>query len=131
MKLLFEVNTIFSQPIFISVNDDITLWDFHNTLSQQINSFLEESETDIIDVFVENEKTVESIPNTDILLIDYLNDNPIFFHKQNGSIEKNVHKIFIMDSQHLKTINNKQSIKSKIFKNVFKNIKNVMPTLYL
>ena len=130
MKLLFEVNTTFSQPIFISVNDNITLWDFHNILSQQINSFLEESETDIIDVFVENDKTVESIPNTDVLLIDYLNNNPIFFHKENGSIEKNFHKIFIMDSQHLKTINNQQGLNTKIFKNVFNNIKNFMPTLY-
>ena len=130
MKLLFEVNTTFSQPIFISVNDNITLWDFHNILSQQINSFLEESETDIIDVFVENDKPVESIPNTDVLLIDYLNNNPIFFHKENGSIEKNFHKIFIMDSQHLKTINNQQGLNTKIFKNVFNNIKNFMPTLY-
>ncbi len=130
MKLLFEVNTTFSQPIFISVNDNITLWDFHNILSQQINSFLEESETDIIDVFVENDKTVESIPNTDVLLIDYLNNNPIFFHKENGSIEKNFHKIFIMDSQHLKTINNQQGLNTKIFKNVFNNIKKFMPTLY-
>lgn len=130
MKLLFEVNTTFSQPIFISVNDNITLWDFHNILSQQINSFLEESETDIIDVFVENDKTVESIPNTDVLLIDYLNNNPIFFHKENGYIKKNFHKIFIMDSQHLKFINNQQGLNTKIFKNVFNNIKNFMPTLY-
>lgn len=130
MKLLFEVNTTFSQPIFISVNDNITLWDFHNILSQQINYFLEESETDIIDVFVENDKTVESIPNTDVLLIDYLNNNPMFFHKENSSIEKNFHKIFIMDSQHLKIINNQQGLNTKIFKNVFNNIKKFMPTLY-
>ena len=130
MKLLFEVNTTFSQPIFISVNDDITLWEFHNILSLQINSFLEESETDIIDVFVENEKTVESIPNTDILLIDYLNDNPIFFHKQNGSIANNFHKIFIMDSHHLKTINNQQTVKNTTFKNILKNIKEFIPTVY-
>ena len=67
MKLLFEINTTFSETIFVSINENITLWDFHKTLSEQINSFLEESETDIIDVFVENEKEIMSIPNSDII----------------------------------------------------------------
>ena len=125
MKLLFEVNTTFSEPIFVSINENITLWEFHNTLSKNINSFLEESETDIIDVFVENKKEIMSIPNTDIILIDYLNEHPAFFHTQN-----NIHKIFIMDSHHLKTINNEKNFKKEIFKNIFKQIKEFLPTVY-
>jgi hypothetical protein len=35
-----------------------------------------------------------------------------------------------MDSQHLKFINNQQGLNTKIFKNVFNNIKKFMPTLY-
>ena len=130
MKLLFEINTTFSETIFVSINQNITLWDFHKTLSEQINSFLEESETDIIDVFVENEKEIMSIPNSNIILIDYLNNHPAFFHKHNGSIERNIHKIFIMDSHHLKTINNEKKNNKKIFKNMFKQIKEFLPTVY-
>ena len=36
MKLLFEVNTTFSEPIFVSIDENITLWDFHKTLSEHI-----------------------------------------------------------------------------------------------
>lgn len=138
MKLLFEINTTFSDPIFVSINENITLCEFHNTLSEQINLFLEETETDIIDVFVENEEEfmsipnkIMSIPNSDIILIDYLNDHPAFFHKHNGSIERNIHKIFIMDSHHLKTINNEKKTSKKIFNNIFKQIKKIMPTIYI
>lgn len=138
MKLLFEVNTTFSEPIFVSIDENITLWDFHKTLSEHINSFLEECETDIIDVFVENREEIisvpnkiMSIPNNDIILIDYLNQHPAFFHKHNGSIERNIHKIFIMDSHHLKTINNEKKNNKKIFKNIFKQIKEFMPTIYI
>lgn len=138
MKLLFEINTTFSDPIFVSINENITLCEFHNTLSEQINLFLEETETDIIDVFVENEKEIMSIPNkilsipnSDIILIDYLNDHPTFFHKHNGSIERNIHKIFIMDSHHLNTINNEKKTSKKIFNNIFKQIKEFMPTIYI
>ena len=131
MKLLFEINTTFSETIFVSINQNITLWDFHKTLSEQINSFLEESETDIIDVFVENEKEIMSIPNSNIILIDYLNNHPAFFHKHNGSIERNIHKIFIMDSHHLKTINNQKKTNIKKFKNIFKQIKEFIPTIYI
>lgn len=138
MKLLFEINTTFSDPIFVSINENITLCEFHNTLSEQINLFLEETETDIIDVFVENEKEIMSIPNkilsipnSDIILIDYLNGHPAFFHKHNGSIERNIHKIFIMDSHHLKTINNEKKTSKKIFNNIFKQIKEFMPTIYI
>ena len=131
MKLLFEINTTFSETIFVSINENITLWDFHKTLSEQINSFLEESETDIIDVFVENEKEIMSIPNSDIILIDYLNNHPAFFHKHNGSIERNIHKIFIMDSHHLKTINNQKKTNIKKFKNIFKQLKDFIPTIYI
>ena len=131
MKLLFEINTTFSETIFVSINENITLWDFHKTLSEQINSFLEESETDIIDVFVENEKEIMSIPNSNIILIDYLNNHPAFFHKHNGSIERNIHKIFIMDSHHLKTINNQKKTNIKKFKNIFKQLKDFIPTIYI
>ena len=131
MKLLFEINTTFSENIFVSIDENITLWDFHKTLSEQINSFLEESETDIIDVFVENEKEIMSIPNSNIILIDYLNNHPVFFHKHNGSIERNIHKIFIMDSHHLKTINNQKKINIKKFKNIFKQLKDFIPTIYI
>lgn len=131
MKLLFEVNTTFSEPIFVSIDENITLWDFHKTLSEQINSFLEESETDIIDVFVENEKEIMSIPNSNIILIDYLINHPAFFHKHNGSIERNIHKIFIMDSHHLKTINNQKKTNIKKFKNIFKQLKQFIPTIYI
>ena len=131
MKLLFEVNTTFSEPIFVSIDQNITLWDFHKTLSEQINSFLEESETDIIDVFVENEKEIMSIPNSNIILIDYLINHPAFFHKHNGSIERNIHKIFIMDSHHLKTINNQKKTNIKKFKNIFKQLKQFIPTIYI
>ena len=131
MKLLFEINTTFSENIFVSIDENITLWDFHKTLSEQINSFLEESETDIIDVFVENEKEIMSIPNSNIILIDYLNNHPAFFHKHNGSIERNIHKIFIMDSHHLKTINNQKKTNIKKFKNIFKQLKQFIPTIYI
>tara|TARA_Y100000992_G_scaffold227156_1_gene158651 strand:+ start:636 stop:1031 length:396 start_codon:yes stop_codon:yes gene_type:complete len=131
MNLLFEINTTFSETIFVSINENITLWDFHKTLSEQINSFLEESETDIIDVFVENEKEIMSIPNSDIILIDYLNNHPAFFHKHNGSIKRNIHKIFIMDSHHLKTINNQKKTNIKKFKNIFKQLKDFIPTIYI
>jgi|TARA_B100000282_G_C31554289_1_gene408966 hypothetical protein len=131
MKLLFEINTTFSENIFVSIDENITLWDFHKTLSEQINSFLEESETDIIDVFVENEKEIMSIPNSNIILIDYLNNHPAFFHKHNGSIERNIHKIFIMDSHHLKTINNQKKTNIKKFKNIFKQLKDFIPTIYI
>ena len=131
MKLLFEINTTFSENIFVSIDENITLWDFHKTLSEQINSFLEESETDIIDVFVENEKEIMSIPNSNIILIDYLNNHPVFFHKHNGSIERNIHKIFIMDSHHLKTINNQKKTNIKKFKNIFKQLKDFIPTIYI
>ncbi len=128
MKLLFEVNTTFAEPIFVSIDENITLWEFHNTLSKHINSFLEECETDIIDVFVENKKEVMSIPNTDIILIDYLNDHPEFFQTQNYN-----HKIFIMDSHHLKTINNEKNFKKEILNNVvnqLSKIKEFLPTVY-
>ena len=131
MKLLFEINTTFSETIFVSIDKNITLWDFHKTLSEQINSFLEESETDIIDVFVENEKEIMSIPNSNIILIDYLINHPAFFHKHNGSIERNIHKIFIMDSHHLKTINNQKKTNIKKFKNIFKQLKQFIPTIYI
>ena len=131
MKLLFEINTTFSETIFVSIDQNITLWDFHKTLSEQINSFLEESETDIIDVFVENEKEIMSIPNSNIILIDYLINHPAFFHKHNGSIERNIHKIFIMDSHHLKTINNQKKTNIKKFKNIFKQLKQFIPTIYI
>ena len=72
-----------------------------------------------------------SIPNSNIILIDYLNNHPAFFHKHNGSIERNIHKIFIMDSHHLKTINNQKKTNIKKFKNIFKQLKDFIPTIYI
>lgn len=131
MKLLFEVNTTFSQPIYVSIDESITLNEFHNRLLQQINSFLEESETDIIDVFMENKNSIKSIPNTDTILIDFLNNHPEFFDEHNNSMHRNIHNIFIMDSNHLNNINNKNKENKNIFKRLVTNIKNLLPTIYI
>lgn len=139
MKFLFEINTTFFKPVYLSIDENQCI----SVLIEQIVTTLETNtksiKTDIIDIFTQNENEVLSLEESNETVNMFLENHPQFFSSMNGGLSRNIHKLYVMDSKYLKTINNNVLVKDEIpenenispIKNIFKSLKTIMPIIYI
>ena len=139
MKLLFEINTTFFKPVYLSIDENQCV----SALIQQIFITLETNtkltNTDIVDIFTQETDEVLSLPESAETIDVFLKNHPQFFSSMNGGLSRNIHKLYVMDSKYLKTINNKVFVKDEIPTNdktspintIFKTLKTMMPIIYI
>ena len=95
--------------------------------------------TDIIDIFTQSENELLSLEESNEAVNMFLENHPQFFSSMNGGLSRNIHKLYVMDSKYLKTINNKVFVKDEIpasdkispIKSIFKTLKTIMPIIYI
>jgi len=133
MKYLFEINTTFYKPVYLYINEDSTLENLSEEILVHIEANCNMTRNNIIDIFIQNNTGIISIPNTDSLLRSFVTDNPSFFRSWNGSVHRNIHKIYIMDNHYLSNYNNKKPIteKNTSLKKLYTTFYNMYPTIYL
>lgn len=104
MKFMFEVNTTCSKPIYLYFNENTTLSDLHEQISIDIECNTMLMRSDILDIFVQNQNDILSVPDTDETLKEYLEKYPEYFTEWSGSLHKNIHKIYVMDKKYMDCI---------------------------
>lgn len=139
MKFLFEINTTFFKPVYLSIDENQSV----SALIQQIFITLETNtkltNTDIVDIFTQDTDEVLSLPESAETIDVFLKNHPQFFSSTNGGLSRNIHKLYVMDSKYLKTINKEVFIKDEIptndktspIKTIFKTLKTIMPIIYI
>lgn len=97
MKLTFEVHTTASRSIYLSIEDDISLKEFHEQLLFDIEHSTILSKDDVLDIFVTGgNKEILSIPNNMPTSVkEFVSNNQSFF--QDSSFNDKFHKIYVID----------------------------------
>jgi|UniRef100_A0A6C0IPV8 hypothetical protein len=106
MKFMFEVHTTSCKPIYIYLDEKIRLTELYETISIDIENNTMLTRSDVLDIFVQNHDETKSIPKNHDILDEFLEENPKYFTKWNGSLHKNIHKLYIMDKEYITRIKN-------------------------
>ena len=130
MKYLFEINTTFYKPIYLYIDENTSVDDFVEDIVNNIETIANYRRDDILDVFVQNLSGLMSITRTDISLKQFMLEHPEYFRQWAGSLERNIHKLYIMDKQYLKTLKN-QNEKKKENYDVTHMLKMIIPTIFI
>ena len=130
MKYLFEINTTFYKPIYLYIDENTSVDDFVEDIVNNIETIANYRRDDILDVFVQNLSGLMSITRTDISLKQFMLEHPEYFRQWAGSLERNIHKLYIMDKQYLKTLKN-QNEKKKENYDVTHMLKTIIPTIFI
>ena len=129
MKYLFEINTTFYKPIYLYIDENTSVDDFVEDIVNNIETIANYRRDDILDVFVQNLSGLMSITRTDISLKQFMLEHPEYFRQWAGSLERNIHKLYIMDKQYLKTLKNQNEKKRKIM--ITHMLKTIIPTIFI
>ena len=62
---MFEVNTTCSKPVYLYFNENTTLSDLLEQISIDIECNTMLMRSDILDIFVQNQNDIMSVPDTD------------------------------------------------------------------
>ena len=130
MKYLFEINTTFYKPIYLYIDENTSIDDFIEDIvvNLEIVGYMRDN---ILDVFVQNLNGLMSISRTDVPLKQFMLEHPEYFRQWAGSLERNIHKLYIMDKQYLKTLKNKNEKKEEESFSVSQAIKMIIPTIFM
>lgn len=139
MKFLFEINTTFFKPVYLSINENHSISELIDQIVVTLETNTKLIKTDIIDIFTQSENELLSLEESNEAINMFLENHPQFFSSMNGGLSRNIHKLYVMDSKYLKTINNKVFVKDKIptsektspIKSMFKTLKTMMPIIYI
>ena len=139
MKFLFEINTTFFKPVYLSINENHSISELIDQIVVTLETNTKLIKTDIIDIFTQSENELLSLEESNESVNMFLENHPKFFSSMNGGLSRNIHKLYVMDSKYLKTINNKVFVKDEIpasdkttsIKPIFKTIKTMMPIIYI
>ena len=139
MKFLFEINTTFFKPVYLSINENHSISELIDQIVVTLETNTKLIKTDIIDIFTQSENELLSLEESNESVNMFLENHPTFFSSMNGGLSRNIHKLYVMDSKYLKTINNKVFVKDEIpasdkttsIKTIFKTIKTMMPIIYI
>ena len=104
MKFTFEVNTTTSKPVYLYFDERISLTDLHKQICIDIEYNTMLMCSDILDIFVQNQKDIMSLPASEETLKEYIERHPEYFNKWSGSLHKNIHKIYVMDKKYMDCI---------------------------
>ena len=99
MKLTFEIHTTSSRPIYLSIDHDITLKQFYDELTMDIDHYTMLSKGDILDVFATKPASsqVLSIPIRSADKIqEFIELNREYFPE--SSLIPNFYKVYIIDN---------------------------------
>jgi len=102
MKYLFEVNSTFCKPIYMYCDENISVEEFIEDVTVNIEIRTDYIRDDIIDIFVQNLSGLMSIPRLKVPIKEFMKKNSDYFRQWAGSLERNIHKIYIMDKHYLK-----------------------------
>lgn len=130
MKYLFEINTTFYKPIYLYIDENTSVDDFVEDIVNNVETIANYTRDDILDVFVQNLSGLMSITRTDVPLKQFMLEYPEYFRQWAGSLERNIHKLYIMDKQYLKTLKN-QNEKKKENYDVTHMLKMIIPTIFI
>ena len=130
MKYLFEINTTFYKPIYLYIDENTTVDDFVEDIVNNVETIVNYRRDDILDVFVQNLSGLMSITRTDISLKQFMLDHPEYFRQWAGSLERNIHKLYIMDKQYLKTLKNQNEKKEETC-SITHVLKMITPTIFI
>ena len=131
MKYLFEINTPSYSPIYIYIDENATVDDFIEDIIVHIETATNYKRDDIVDIFVQNISGLMSIDRTNMSLNQFMNEHPEYFRLWAGSLQRNIHKLYIMDKEYLKTLKNKNEEKNENNFNVFQLLKTITPTIFI
>ena len=139
MKFLFEINTTFFKPVYLSINENHSISELIDRIVVTLETNTKLIKTDIIDIFTQSENELLSLEESNEAVHMFLENHPQFFSSMNGGLSRNIHKLYVMDSKYLKTINNKVFVKDEIpasdktspIKTIFKTLKTMMPIIYI
>ena len=139
MKFLFEINTTFFKPVYLSINENQSISELIDQIVITLETNTKLIKTDIIDIFTQSENELLSLEESNEAVNMFLENHPQFFSSMNGGLSRNIHKLYVMDSKYLKTINNKVFVKDEIpagdkispIKSIFKTLKTIMPIIYI
>tara|TARA_A200000159_G_scaffold135908_1_gene135257 strand:+ start:45 stop:374 length:330 start_codon:yes stop_codon:yes gene_type:complete len=105
MKLCFELNTTFiKKPIYLSIDENDSMCELCEKILFEIEGQSNLTRNEIIDIFLQDEKTTLSVLNCFDTLNNFIFNNENYFSKLNNSHYRNIHKIYVMDKPHFEKI---------------------------
>ena len=131
MKYLFEINTTFYKPIYLYIDESTSVDEFVEEIVVNLETIAKYMRDDILDIFVQNLSGLMSISRTDIPLKQFMLEHPEYFRQWAGSLERNIHKLYIMDKQYLKTLKNKNEKAREENYSVKHVLKMIIPTIFI
>ena len=140
MKLLFEINTTFYKPVYLSIDENQCMNDLAEEILLHIERYSSLTRYDIADIFIEDEHTTLSIPNTKQLLHEFVTNHSDYFRDWNGCVNRNIHKVFVIDHKYLRQKINKTDCKLTTdrvneapppLQKLVNTLKTFMPTVYI
>lgn len=109
MKVTFEIKTTCSKPFYITVHEDMPMFEVRKIIMSEIEYHTMLMKYDVIDLFIphSNETCCVSIPelSTDTVKT-FIDRHPEYFNSDNN-IWRTFHQLYIMDQHYLDKIKSK------------------------
>ena len=103
MRLMFEICTTCTKPIFMSLNTDWIMFDVCKRVSNQIEENTMLMKEDIRDIFIiDKEGVIRSICHNPMMLLeDFIKENSQYFGNTEYEYTKNIYKLHVIDKTYL------------------------------
>ena len=79
MKFLFEINTTFFKPVYLSINENQSISELIDQIVVTLETNTKLIKTDIIDIFTQSENELLSLEESNEAVNMFLENHPQFF----------------------------------------------------
>ena len=97
MKIMFEIMTTCSKPFPLTVDDDMLLPEFYDTILYDIEYNTILMRDDVVDIFISDRDMCVSLPKSDETIGMFVRQHPHYFSVMANGVWSNVYKLYTMD----------------------------------
>lgn len=117
MKVTFEIKTTCSKPFYITVNEEMPMFEVRKIIMSEIDYHTMLMKDDVLDLFIPIKNDCVSIPELSSDTVrTFIDRYPDYFNLDSNSLWSSFQQLFIMDQTYLDKIKSKNE--APIYKDI-------------